>query len=52
MIDIAERDMMHEIALVEVEAMMQERKSKMQMGKETEDAIEETNVQLQLSGHE
>ena len=47
MIDIAERDMMHEIALVEVEAMMQERKSKIQLGKEADDANEETNLQLQ-----
>ena len=46
-IDIAERDMMHEIALVEVEAMMQERKSKIQLGKEADDANEETNLQLQ-----
>ena len=43
-IDIAERDMMHEIALVEVEAMMADRKSKLQMSKDTENTIDEARI--------
>ena len=44
-IDIAERDMMHEIALVEVEAMMADRKSKIQMGKVAENIMDEARIE-------
>ena len=39
-IDIAERDMMHEIALVEVETMMADRKSKVMIAKDIESTLE------------